>query len=76
MTRKKGTDNSDGQKERFTRASGKTDYNMEKEQPSKEIRLRLECGKMERELNGWMKHLLNKNDQILLLLIIFDVNKI
>ena len=64
MTGKKGTDNSDGQKERFTRASGKMIYNMEKGLSSKVIRLRLECGKMEKELNGWMKHLLYKNDQI------------
>ena len=62
MTRKKGTENSNGQKENFIRASGKTDYNMEKEQSSKVIRLRLECGKMVKELNGWMKHLLYKND--------------
>ena len=62
MTGKKGTDNSDGQKERFTRASGKMIYNMEKGLSSKVIRLRLGCGKMVKELNGWMKHLLNKNE--------------
>ena len=62
MTREKGTENSNGQKENFIRASGKKDYNMEKEQSSKVIRLRLGCGKMVKELNGWMKHLLNKNE--------------
>jgi len=62
MTREKGTENSNGQKENFIRASGKKDYNMEKEQSLKVIRLRLGCGKMVKELNGWMKHLLNKNE--------------
>ena len=45
MTREKGTENSNGQKENFIRASGKKDYNMEKEQLSKVIRLRLGVGK-------------------------------
>ena len=62
MTRKKGTEYSNGQKENFIRASGKPDYNMDKEQSSKVIRLRLGCGKMVKELNGWMKHPLNKNE--------------
>lgn len=62
MTREKGTENSNGQKENFIRASGKKDYNMEKEQSLKVIRLRLGCGKMVKELNGWIKHLLIKNE--------------
>ena len=62
MTREKGTENSNGQKENFIRVSGKKDYNMEKEQSSKVIRLQLGCGKMVKELNGWIKHLLIKNE--------------